>query len=258
MRSKDMRINKYLSDIGICSRREADRLVSEGRITINGSVAQMGDRVGGDDTVQVDGKVVSGRESDEKVIIAYNKPRGIVCTSEKREKHNIINAINYPVRIYPIGRLDKDSNGLILLTNDGSVVNRLMRARYHHEKEYEVTVDKAVDDEFIKSMSNGVPILDTVTRPCKVRKTGDKSFNIILTQGLNRQIRRMCAEFGYRVEDLLRIRVVNLQLGDLKEGDIRQADESEIRGLRAALEKEDGRNAKKDNGISKRGSAQYD
>ena len=226
-----MRINKYLSDRGICSRREADRLVDEGRILINGHRAQMGERILSQDTVVVDGKTVSGETTGKKVIIAYNKPRGIVCTSEKREKHNIIKAIGYPVRIYPIGRLDKDSNGLILLTNDGSVVNRLMRARYHHEKEYEVMVDKPFNDAFLKGMGDGVPILDTVTRPCKIRKTGQKSFNIILTQGLNRQIRRMCEYFGYKVITLKRVRILNIELGDLKEGSYRELSDTEIQSL---------------------------
>ncbi len=226
-----MRINKYLSDRGICSRREADRLVDEGRILINGHRAQMGERILSQDTVVVDGKTVSGETTGKKVIIAYNKPRGIVCTSEKREKHNIIKAIGYPVRIYPIGRLDKDSNGLILLTNDGSVVNRLMRARYHHEKEYEVMVDKPFNDAFLKGMGDGVPILDTVTRPCKIRKTGEKSFNIILTQGLNRQIRRMCEYFGYKVITLKRVRILNIELGDLKEGSYRELSDTEIQSL---------------------------
>ena len=226
-----MRINKYLSDRGICSRREADRLVDEGRILINGHRAQMGERILSQDTVVVDGKTVSGETTGKKVIIAYNKPRGIVCTSEKREKHNIIKAIGYPVRIYPIGRLDKDSNGLILLTNDGSVVNRLMRARYHHEKEYEVMVDKPFNDAFLKGMGDGVPILDTVTRPCKIRKTGEKSFNIILTQGLNRQIRRMCEYFGYKVLTLKRVRILNIELGDLVEGSYRELSDTEIQSL---------------------------
>ena len=191
----------------------------------------MGDRVTDSDSVSVDGKTVSGEETDKKVIIAYNKPRGIVCTAQKREKHNIIKAIDYPVRIYPIGRLDKDSTGLILLTNDGAVVNKLMRARYHHEKEYEVTVDKPFDDGFIKSMGSGVPILDTVTRPCKIRKTGEKSFNIILTQGLNRQIRRMCEYLGYRVVTLKRIRIMSVKLGDLNEGTYRELSDDEIKTL---------------------------
>lgn len=231
MDTDGMRINKYLSDRGICSRREADRLVDEGRILINGHRAQMGERILSQDTVVVDGKTVSGETTGKKVIIAYNKPRGIVCTSEKREKHNIIKAIGYPVRIYPIGRLDKDSNGLILLTNDGSVVNRLMRARYHHEKEYEVMVDKPFNDAFLKGMGDGVPILDTVTRPCKIRKTGEKSFNIILTQGLNRQIRRMCEYFGYKVLTLKRVRILNIELGDLVEGSYRELSDTEIQSL---------------------------
>ncbi len=234
METEGMRINKYLSDRGICSRREADRLITQGRILINDHPAQTGERVMPEDSVCVDGKAVSGDNADKKVIIAYNKPRGIVCTAEKREKNNIIKAIGYPVRIYPIGRLDKDSNGLILLTNDGDVVNRLMRARYHHEKEYEVTVDKPIDEEFIYKMGNGVPILDTVTRPCRVIKTGDKSFNIILTQGLNRQIRRMCEYLGYRVVKLKRIRIMSIELNDLKEGRYRELSKAEIDELLSA------------------------
>ncbi len=229
--NKGMRINKYLSDMGVCSRREADRLIEDGRVTVNGHKAITGERIGENDVVTVDGKSVSEKTSDRKVIIAYNKPRGVVCTSEKREKHNIIKAVGYPVRIYPIGRLDKDSNGLIFLTNDGSVVNKLMRARYRHEKEYEVTVDKPVDEDFLKHMGGGVPILDTVTRPCTVVKTGERSFKIVLTQGLNRQIRRMCEYLGYRVITLKRIRIMNIVLGDLREGTYRELTEDEIKKL---------------------------
>ena len=195
--AEGIRLNKYLSDIGVCSRRAADRLAQEGRITVNGTAAEPGMRVTPQDVILVDGKPV--RKEERKVYLALNKPRGIVCTAEKREKNNIIDYLNYPLRVYPVGRLDKDSEGLILLTNDGAIVNGMMRARNRHEKEYQVKVDRAFDREFIEQMARGVPILDTVTRPCRVKRTGSDTFTIILTQGLNRQIRRMCEALGYRV-----------------------------------------------------------
>ena len=231
-----IRINKFLSDAGICSRRGADRLIAEGRVSINGSRALLGSVASEGDEVRLDGNLITG--SAKKVLIAFNKPRGIVCTTSdpKSKDVNIVEYINYPERIFPVGRLDKDSEGLILLSNDGDLSNRIMKARNYHEKEYEVEVDKPFDDEFLKKMSEGVPILDTVTRKCKLKRTGKTSFNIVLTQGLNRQIRRMCEYFGYRVVKLKRIRIMNIKLGNIKPGTHRNITEAEynelIRGLR--------------------------
>ena len=232
---KTMRINKYLSEAGVCSRREADRLIEEGRVTINGILAFLGSTVSEGDEVGLDDKLITG--SAKKVLIAFNKPRGIVCTTAdpKSKDVNIVEYINYPERIFPVGRLDKDSEGLILLSNDGDLSNRIMKARNYHEKEYEVEVDKPFDDEFLKKMSEGVPILDTVTRKCKLRRTGKTSFNIILTQGLNRQIRRMCENFGYRVVKLKRIRIMNIKLGSLKSGTYRNITEVEYNELAKEL-----------------------
>ena len=233
---ESIRINKYLSEAGVCSRREADKLIKEGRVSINGSHALLGSVVSEGDEVRVDDKLIAG--SNQKVLIAFNKPRGIVCTTKdpKLKDVNIVEYINYPKRIFPVGRLDKDSEGLILLSNDGDLSNRIMKARNYHEKEYEVEVDKPFDDEFIKKMSEGVPILDTVTRRCKLKRTGKMSFNIILTQGLNRQIRRMCEYFGYKVVKLKRIRIMNIRLGNIKPGTYRNVTEEEynelIKGLR--------------------------
>ena len=233
---KTMRTNKYLSEAGVCSRRGADKLIEEGRVTINGILALLGSTVSEGDEVRLDDKLITG--SAKKVLIAFNKPRGIVCTTAdpKSKDVNIVEYINYPERIFPVGRLDKDSEGLILLSNDGDLANKIMKARNYHEKEYEVEVDKPFDDEFLKNMSEGVPILDTVTRKCKLRRTGKTSFNIILTQGLNRQIRRMCEYFGYRVVKLKRIRIMNIKLGSLKSGTYRNVTEEEynelIKGLR--------------------------
>jgi len=207
-----VRINKYLSELGYCSRRAADKLIDEGRITVNGNPVVMGQKVSIDDAIAVDGVLVNKKEN-KPVYIAFNKPVGIVCTTDTRfEKNNIIDYINYPTRIFPIGRLDKPSEGLIFLTNDGDIVNKILRARNHHEKEYVVTVDKPITKAFLEKMSNGIPILDTVTRPCKVIQTHKKTFNIILTQGLNRQIRRMCEYLDYNVITLKRIRIMNVSL----------------------------------------------
>ena len=231
-----IRINKYLSEAGVCSRRGADRLIEEGRVSINGSRALLGSVVSENDEVRVDGNLIAG--SAKKVLIAFNKPRGIVCTTAdpKSKDVNIVEYINYPERIFPVGRLDKDSEGLILLSNDGDLANKIMKARNYHEKEYEVLVDRPFDDEFLEKMAEGVPILDTVTRKCRLRRTGMKSFNIVLTQGLNRQIRRMCEYFGYKVVKLKRIRIMNIKLGNLKLGTYRNITEVEynelIRGLR--------------------------
>lgn len=209
---KETRINKYLSEVGYCSRRAADKLIDQGRITINGKIPEMGTKITELDEVRVDGKLIS--ESNEKpVYIAFNKPVGIVCTTDtKREKNNIIDYINYPSRIFPIGRLDRPSEGLIFLTNDGDIVNKILRARNNHEKEYIVKVNKPITPDFIKQMGNGIPILDTVTRKCVVEQIGEKRFRIVLTQGLNRQIRRMCEYLDYRVTKLKRIRIMNVSL----------------------------------------------
>lgn len=231
--AEGIRLNKYLSDIGVCSRRAADRLAQEGRITVNGTAAEPGMRVTPQDVILVDGKPV--RKEERKVYLALNKPRGIVCTAEKREKNNIIDYLNYPLRVYPVGRLDKDSEGLILLTNDGAIVNGMMRARNRHEKEYQVKIDRAFDREFIEQMARGVPILDTVTRPCRVKRTGSDTFTIILTQGLNRQIRRMCEALGYRVVRLKRVRIMNIRLDGLDRGAWRELTAEELRALKAQI-----------------------
>lgn len=224
-----VRLNKFLSEAGVCSRREADRLIESGRVFIDGKRAETGMKVSGNQEVKVGKKVVS--KGNEMVLLAVNKPVGIVCTEEKKEKKNIIRFLDYPVRITYIGRLDKDSEGLLLMTNNGDIINKMMRAGNRHEKEYKVTVDKAVTPEFIEKMGAGVPILDTVTRPCKVKQIGKYKFNIILTQGLNRQIRRMCEYFGYKVTRLERVRVMNIRLGNLKPGEYRQVTEEEIQEL---------------------------
>ena len=230
------RINKFLSEIGYCSRREADKLIEQGRITINGEVPEMGTKVSDEDEVRVNGKLVSKPKKKKMVYLAFNKPSGIVCTTDqKREKNNIIDYINYPTRIFPIGRLDKPSEGLIFLTNDGDIVNKILRARNKHEKEYEVTVHKPVTKEFIQVMSSGVPILDTVTRKCQVKQTGKKTFKIILTQGLNRQIRRMCEHLEYDVKKLKRVRIMNIKL-DIPVGNYRDFTSKELNQINQAVE----------------------
>ncbi len=206
------RINKYLSEVGYCSRRAADKLIEQGRVTINDNVPEMGTKISPNDIVKVDGKLITITK-EKPVYIAFNKPIGIVCTTDtKVEKDNIIDYINYPKRIFPIGRLDKPSEGLIFLTNDGDIVNKILRARNNHEKEYLVTVNKPISKEFISKMSNGIPILDTVTRKCKVEQVNKFSFKIVLTQGLNRQIRRMCEYLNYEVTKLKRVRIMNISL----------------------------------------------
>lgn len=222
-----MRINKFISDKGICSRREADKLIDQKRITINGKIAEMGSKVSSKDEIRLDGKLLNDKE--EKVYLALNKPVGIVCTTEKAVKNNIVDFINYPKRIFHIGRLDKDSEGLIFLTNDGDIVNKILRAGNNHEKEYVVTVDKPINKEFIKGMSSGVRILNTITKPCIVKKEGSHSFRIILTQGLNRQIRRMCEVFGYHVTKLKRVRIMNVTLKDLPTGKWRYLTADELK-----------------------------
>jgi pseudouridine synthase len=226
-----MRINKYLSLKGVCSRREADRALEKGEILINGRVAVLGDQVEDGDKVEFRGVLVD--DTPPFVLIAYNKPIGVVCST--KEKDNVIDVINYPERIYPIGRLDKDSEGLLLLTNQGELHNQISHARYGHEKEYEVVVDKTITSDFVNHMRSGVRILDTVTKPCEVHKTSRNSFNIILTEGLNRQIRRMCEELGYRVRSLKRIRVMNIELGSLKVGEYRDVTKEELDKLKSMI-----------------------
>lgn len=231
MENNGVRINKFLSEAGVCSRREADRKIENGEITINDRVATMGDHVNENDVVYVNGRPV--QKEEEMILLVLNKPAGIVCTAEKREKNNVIDFMKYPKRIYPIGRLDKDSEGLLLMTNNGELVNKIMRAGNHHEKEYIVTVNKPVTDSFVRGLAGGVPLveLNTTTRKCKVEKMGNRKIRIILTQGLNRQIRRMCEYFGYRVEKLERVRIMNITLGDLKTGQYREVTAEEYKKL---------------------------
>ena len=232
----EIRINKFLSESGVCSRREADRYITEGKVKIDGIIAEMGSKVTKDSVVTFLDKPI--KREEKLVLIAFNKPEGIVCTTDQKEPDNIIDFIKYGMRIYPIGRLDKDSEGLILLTNDGNIVNKILRAEHQHEKEYVVRVNKEITAEFIQGMSTGVPILDTVTNPCKVTQIDKYTFNIVLTQGLNRQIRRMCEYFEYRVVRLTRIRIMNIQLGRLKTGDYRNVTEKEIEELSLAFEQQ--------------------
>lgn len=232
-KKESVRLNKYLSEAGVCSRREADRLIESGKVTVDGVRAQTGMRVTPGQTVKVGRKVVS--KQDEMIVLAVNKPRGIVCTEERRERNSIVRFLNYPVRVTYVGRLDKDSRGLLLMTNNGDIINKMMRAANYHEKEYKVTVDQEITPEFIRQMSSGVPILDTVTRPCRVEKIGKYTFSIILTQGLNRQIRRMCEALGYQVKDLVRVRVMNIRLGSLREGEYRKVTDEELEELYGLL-----------------------
>ena len=227
--AQGVRLNKYIADSGYCSRREADRLIEEGSVKVDGRTGVLGDRVLPGTAVTVDGKALGG--AGEKVYILLNKPRGIVCTADPREPMNVVDYLNYPVRVFPVGRLDKDSEGLLLLTSDGDIVNRVLRAAGGHEKEYEVTIDRPVTAEFVHRMMGGVPILDTVTLPCRVRRTGEHTFNIILVQGLNRQIRRMCEALGANVTHLRRIRIMNLRLGRLAPGQWRPLTPEELDGL---------------------------
>ena len=230
------RINKFLSEIGFCSRRAADKLIEQGRVKINGEVPEMGTKISAEDEVSVNGKVVHRAKKKKMVYIAFNKPVGIVCTTDQmREKNNIIDYINYPTRIFPIGRLDKPSEGLIFLTNDGDIVNKILRARNNHEKEYEVTVSKPITKEFIEAMGNGVPILDTVTRKCFVKQTDKKKFKIILTQGLNRQIRRMCEYLEYDIRKLKRVRIMNINL-DIPVGEYRDFTARELNQINQSVE----------------------
>lgn len=227
----EVRINKFLSEAGVCSRREADRQIEAGNVTIDGRTAQMGDKVMEEQVVCFQGKPV--KKEEKMILIAFHKPAGIVCTAEKREKNNVIDYLNYPKRIYPVGRLDKDSEGLLLLTNNGDMVNKIMRAGNMHEKEYIVTVNKPVTDSFLRGLAGGVPLVElgVTTRKCRVERIGKKQFRIILTQGLNRQIRRMCEYFGYRVQKLVRVRIMNIRLGDLECGKYRDVTPEEYRKL---------------------------
>lgn len=222
-----VRINKFLSEAGICSRREADRQVEAGNVRIDDHIAKTGESVETGQRVFFQGREI--KKEQEEILIAFHKPTGIVCTAEKREKDNVIDYIGYPKRIYPIGRLDKDSEGLLLLTNNGDIVNRIMRAGNLHEKEYHVTVNKPVTDTFLRGLAGGIPLADlgVTTRKCKVRRLGKCEFQIILTQGLNRQIRRMCEYFGYRVKKLVRVRIINIKLGDLPLGQYRDVTAQE-------------------------------
>jgi len=230
------RINKYLSEVGYCSRRVADRLVKEGKVTINGEIPEIGTKVGEGDQVEVKGQRIKKSHKPKNIYLAFNKPVGIVCTTDRRvEPDNIIDYIKYPKRIFPIGRLDKLSEGLIFLTNDGDIVNKILRARNNHEKEYIVSVNRLINREFIQSMSNGVEILETKTKNCFVKQLGPKKFKIILTQGLNRQIRRMCESLGYRVKTLKRKRIMNIKL-DVPLGEYRELSKAELLELNGLLE----------------------
>ncbi|MFT4759370.1 MAG: 23S rRNA pseudouridine2604 synthase [Paraglaciecola sp.] len=226
-------LNKYISETGICSRREADRRIEAGRVKINGTVARKGNRVEENDIVLMDDKPL--KVKPESIYLAYHKPVGVTCTTDQKDKTNILDAINYPKRIFPIGRLDKDSEGLIFMTNDGDIVNKILRAGNNHEKEYIVTLDKPISNNFIKKMSNGVPILETKTRRCFVRKESKYIFRIILTEGLNRQIRRMCQFFDYKVRRLERIRIMNVDLDGLKVGQLRELTGREMEVLNGLL-----------------------
>ncbi|MFB7157570.1 23S rRNA pseudouridine(2604) synthase RluF [Lysinibacillus sp. NPDC056232] len=220
-----MRINKYLSETGIVSRRGADKWIAEGKVTINGELATVGSQVETGDMVCVDGKEV--KKEEQLVYIVLNKPVGITSTTERHIKGNVVDFVNHPLRIFHIGRLDKESEGLLLLTNDGDIVNKILRAENHHEKEYIVQVDKPITEQFIKKMGAGVDILDTTTLPCYVEKISDKVFKVVLEQGLNRQIRRMCSALGYSVKRLQRIRIMNIKLGNLKVGQWRDLTDKE-------------------------------
>ena len=230
------RINKYLSEVGYCSRRRADKLIEKGKVTINGKLPEIGSKVVDGDKVEVDGQRINKSTKQNNIYLAFNKPAGIVCTTDTRlEPNNIIDYIKYPVRIFPIGRLDKPSEGLIFLTNDGDIVNKILRARNNHEKEYIVTVNRTINKDFIQSMSHGVEILETITRRCFVKQLGPKKFKIILTQGLNRQIRRMCESLGYRVNSLKRVRIMNIKL-DVPIGKYRELTNEELLDLNGLLE----------------------
>lgn len=231
MSDESVSINKYISNAGICSRREADRYLEQGRVMLNDTVARKGNRVKPGDTVVVDGERIKSKRGSKKVYLALHKPPGVVCTTDQSDADNIIDYLNYPKRIFPVGRLDKASSGLIIMTNDGDIVNRILRQENNHEKEYIVSVNKPIDHTFVKKMSNGLPILGQRTKPCVVKKIKTTIFKIILTQGLNRQIRRMCEHLGYRVVALKRVRVMNINLDGLGVGYFRELTRDEVRGL---------------------------
>ena len=230
------RINKYLSEVGYCSRRAADRLIEEGKVTINGKIPEMGTKIKKGDQIEVEGQKIEKSTKIKNIYLAFNKPVGIVCTTDRRvESDNIIDYIQYPKRIFPVGRLDKLSEGLIFLTNDGDIVNKILRSKNNHEKEYIVSVNRPIDRDFIQRMSNGVEILDTLTKNCFVKQLGQKKFKIVLTQGLNRQIRRMCESLGYKVRALKRVRIMNIKL-DVPTGKYREFTKEELHELNLLLE----------------------
>ncbi|MBN8435920.1 pseudouridine synthase [Priestia flexa] len=229
-----MRIQKYISDTDFCSRRQTNRLIIEGRVTVNGIVSEKNTMIAEHDEVLVDGRAIPRKE--QSVYLALHKPVGITCTAAKEVEGNIIDFVNYPTRIFPVGRLDKASEGLILMTNDGDIFNKILRSEHGHEKEYVVTVDKVITEQFVLEMESGVEILNTITKPCKVEKISDNVFKIILTQGLNRQIRRMCKALGYRVERLQRIRIMNIHLGNLEAGAWRELSQQELNELLKELQ----------------------
>jgi len=224
-----LRLNKYISETGVCSRREADKWIDAGRVTCNGNPAALGTQVGEGDVVCIDGQPIGAKK--KQIYIALNKPVGVTCTTEAHIEDNIIELVGYPERIFPIGRLDKDSEGLILLTNDGDIVNEILRSENNHEKEYVVTVDRPITDLSLKMMASGVKIMGELTKPCKVGRIDQKSFRMILTQGLNRQIRRMCSALGYKARRLQRVRIMNIHLGTLGSGQWRHLSDSELAGL---------------------------
>lgn len=232
--TEEIRLNKFLSDAGVCSRREADRWIEQGKVMVNREVAVMGQKVTLNDVVEVEGRTITREE--EQIVIAFNKPVGVECTTDAENPDNIVDYIGYPKRIYPIGRLDKNSQGLILLTNDGSLVNHILKASNYHEKEYVVTVDKPINDAFIHQMSSGVEILGQITRQCKVTKVNKHTFDIVLTQGLNRQIRRMCEALGYKVQKLKRIRIMGVELKNLPVGQYRNVTDLELANLKGENE----------------------
>ena len=235
METEGIRLNKYLSEAGVCSRREADRQIEAGAVLVNGRTAMVGTRIMPGDCVEYQGREVHNRQ--KPVLLLLNKPPGIVCTAEKREKNNVVDYLHYPVRLYPVGRLDKNSRGLLLMTNQGDLVNRIMRSRNYHEKEYIVRVDRPINADFIRRMSEGLylPEMEVTTRPCKVEKQSKYVFRIVLTQGLNRQIRRMCAVCGYQVRDLERVRIMNLMLTGIPEGQYREITQDEYKELMELL-----------------------
>lgn len=239
----EIRLNKFISDSGFCSRREADRYIESGVVRVNGRVAQMGLKVTAMDDVRVNGSVIEATQGEKRIYIALNKPIGVVSTTDPAERDNIVDFVNYPARIFNIGRLDKPSEGLILLTNDGNIVNKILRASNNHDKEYEVVVNRPITEEFLKKMASGVPILGTITKKCKITQMGANSFKIILTQGLNRQIRRMCEYLGYEVTKLKRTRIMNISLGRLPIGHWRLLSDQEVATLNKSLECSDGSEA---------------